>query len=75
LEGYFGQINASDATLPQDLVQTTVDQVSLIGILDKLDLKFTIVLVQSLCEERAGIDYSRVSFTVIYGFENEYISV
>jgi hypothetical protein len=57
LEGYFGQINASNATLPQDLVQTTVDQVSLIEILDKLDLKFTIVLVQSLCEERAGIDY------------------
>jgi hypothetical protein len=56
LEGYFGQINASNSTLPDYLVQTTVDQVSLIEIIDKLDLKFMIILVQSLCEKCAGIN-------------------
>jgi hypothetical protein len=28
LEGYFDKINSSNSTLPQDLVQTTIDEVS-----------------------------------------------
>jgi hypothetical protein len=47
LEGYFDQINRSNATLPQDLVQATADEVSL---MEGLNLKFMIVfLVQKLC--------------------------
>jgi hypothetical protein len=49
IEGYFQKINSSNSTLPQSLVQTTIDQVSLEQIIDELDLKFVVVLVQKLC--------------------------
>jgi hypothetical protein len=54
MELYFEKINSSNSTLPQNLVQTTIDEVSLYKIIDELlDLKFVVVLVRWLCEESA----------------------
>jgi len=54
METYFEKINSSNSTLPQNLVQTTIDEVSFYEITDKLlDLKFFVVLVRWLCGESA----------------------